>query len=229
MTAWIPALAGAFWFGVLTAISPCLLATNVTAISFIARRVDKPKYVLISGLCYTFGQALAFVLLAALLVTSLVSVPVVSLWLQKYMFRLLGPLLIVVAMFLFKLIDVPVTGGRWQEAIRARAGTGGLWAAALLGILFAMSFCPTTAALFFGSLIPLAITHQSTVMLPLAYALGVAVPVLIFAVLVAVATHKVGQIFTRVQHLERYARVLTGAIFFVTGVFFTLAYTLDII
>jgi cytochrome c biogenesis protein CcdA len=229
VTAWIPALAGAFWFGVLTAISPCLLATNVTAISFIARRVDKPKYVLISGLCYTFGQALAFVLLAALLVTSLVSVPVVSLWLQKYMFRLLGPLLIVVAMFLFKLIDVPVTGGRWQEAIRARAGTGGLWAAALLGILFAMSFCPTTAALFFGSLIPLAITHQSTVMLPLAYALGVAVPVLIFAVLVAVATHKVGQIFTRVQHLERYARVLTGAIFFVTGVFFTLAYTLDII
>src|SRR5690606_9447939 len=94
------AAGAAFWLGFLTSISPCLLATNVAAISFLARRVDSPRHVLLSSIFYTVGQAAAFILLAAVLVSSLLSVPLVSHWLQKYMFRLLGPILIVVGLFL---------------------------------------------------------------------------------------------------------------------------------
>lgn len=220
---------GAFWLGILTSISPCLLATNIAAISFLARKLDTPRYVLLSSGFYAAGQAAAFVLLATLIVGSLVSAPVVSLWLQKYLFRLLGPLLIVVAMFLFELLEVQLGSGGLKEKVQRWAGGGGLWAAALLGIVFAMSFCPTTAALFFGSLIPLAIAHESRLFLPFMYALGVALPVLAISVLIATAAHEIGRVFNRVTQVEWWARRTTGLIFFVVGVYFTLAYTIDII
>lgn len=223
------AAGGAFWLGVLTAISPCLMATNVTAISFIARRVTRPKYVVLSGLFYTAGQALAFVLLAMLLVTSLLSVPLVSHWLQKYMFRLLGPILILAAVFLLELIDVQFGSGRMKAWVQGRAETGGLWVAALLGIVFAMSFCPTTAALFFGSLIPLAIAHESSVFLPLMFAVGAALPVLAFGLIIALAAHRVGRVFERMGRIEFWARRATGGIFLVVGLWFTLAFTIDVI
>lgn len=222
------AAGAAFWLGFLTSISPCLLATNVAAISFLARRVDSPRFVLVSALFYTAGQSLAFVLLAALLVTSLRMVPVVSHWLQKYMFRLLGPILILCAMFLLELLSVQFGSGRLKSWVQSRAGRGGLWAAAALGIVFAMSFCPTTAALFFGSLIPLAFTHHSRVLLPLVYAAGVALPVLALSVLIALAAHKVAVIHNRVGRVSRVARYGTGAIFLVVGIYFTLAFTLGL-
>ncbi len=227
------AAGAAFWFGILTSISPCLMATNVTAISFIARRVDRPRYVLLSGACYTIGQSIAFVLLAMLLVTSLLSIPLVAHWLQKYMFRLLGPILIVCAMFLFQMFDFQIPSGKLKDWVQRRAGKnsatlGGFWAAALLGVIFAMSFCPTTAALFFGSLIPLATTHASPVFLPLVYALGVALPVIAFSVVIALAANRIGAIFDQVRKFESVGRNATGAVFLLVGLYFTIAYTLEL-
>lgn len=223
------AIGAAFWLGFLTAISPCLMATNVAAITFIARKVDDTRYALISGLFYIAGQAIAYVVMSALLVSSLLSVPTVSLWLQTYMLRLLGPILIITALFLLELLTLHFGSGQLKEKAQKRAEQGGFWVASLLGIVFAMSFCPTTAALFFGSLIPLAVTHESNILLPLMYALGVAVPVLIFALLIVFAAHRVGQIFKRVQRIERWARFITGGIFLLIGLYFTLAYTLDVL
>jgi cytochrome c-type biogenesis protein len=221
-------LALAWWFGLLTAISPCLLATNVTAIAFIARRVTRPRYVLLSGLFYTFGQALAFVLLSVAILAGLLSVPSVAYWLQKYLFRLLGPLLIVCALFLFQWLTPHWGTGRLKAWAQQWAGAGGLWAAALLGIVFAMSFCPTTAALFFGSMLPLAFARESPVLIPLAYALGVALPVLSLSVMIALAAHRIGQMFTRIGNFEHYARNATGLLFLGVGLYFTLAYTLEL-
>jgi len=223
------AMAIAFWLGILTAISPCLMATNVTAITFIARKIDNTRYALISGLFYIFGQALAYIIMSALLVSSLLSVPSVSLWLQTYMLRLLGPLLIITALFLLQLLSFHIGKGVLKEKAQKRAEQGGLWVSSLLGIVFAMSFCPTTAALFFGSLIPLAVTHESSIFLPLMYALGVAVPVLIFALIIMLATHRVSKAFKSIQSIEKYARNITGGVFLLIGIYFTLAYTLDII
>lgn len=222
------AAGAAFWLGILTSISPCLLATNVTAISFLARRVDRPKLVVISGFCYIAGQALAFVLLAMLLVSSLLSVPLVSHALQKYMFRLLGPMLIVCALFLLELFEIQFGSGRLKAWVQGRANAGGFYAAALLGIVFTMSFCPTTAALFFGSLLPLAIAHESSFFLPLVYALGVALPVLIFSLLIALAANRVAAAFAGIGRIERWARFATGGIFLLVGLYFTAAFTLEL-
>lgn len=223
------AAGSAVWFGVLTAVSPCLMACNVAAITFIARRVDKPKYVLLSGLMYTAGQALAYVVLGAVLVSSLLSVPLVSVWLQKYILRFLGPILIVTAMFLLELLVLHFGGKGLKESTQKRAEAGGLWVAALLGIIFAMSFCPTTAALFFGGLVPLAVTYSSPVLLPLLYAGGVAMPVLLFGLLVALSANRVGQVFAKIGKVEWWARRATGLIFLVIGIYFTLAFTIDVI
>ena len=201
------AAGAAFWLEVLTAISPCLMAMNVAAITFIARKVNEPKYALLSGMFYISGQALAYVVLG----------------------MLLGPILIVTAMFLLELLDVQLGRGKLKEEVQNRAADGGLWVAALLGIVFATSFCPTTAALFFGSLIPLAVTHESSVLLPLAYALGVAVPVLVFALIIVFAANQVGWVFLKVQRAERWARLATGCIFLIIGFYFTLAYTLEVV
>lgn len=229
MTDYTLAIGAAFWLGFLTAISPCLMATNVAAITFIARKVNDTRYALLSGLFYIAGQALAYIVMSMLLVSSILSVPSVSLWLQSYMLRLLGPILIITALFLLELLTWQLGKGWLKEKAQQRAAQGGLWVASLLGIVFAMSFCPTTAALFFGSLIPLAVAHESSVVLPLSYALGVAVPVLIFALLIVFAAHRVGQVFKRIQRAERWARFVTGSVFLLIGLYFTLAYTLDVI
>lgn len=218
----------AFVLGFLTSISPCLLATNVTAIGFIARRIDRPRYILLSGACYTLGQALGFVALAALVVGSLVSVPAVSHWLQKYMFRVLGPILIIVGMFLFELLKVSLGSGRLKGWAQRFGSGGGLWATALLGLLFAMSFCPTTAALFFGGLIPLAIAHESKLFLPLAYSLGVSVPVVAIVLVLGFAANLLGRIMRRVSEVEWWLRRAAGAVFIAVGIYFTLAYSLGL-
>ena len=218
----------ALWLGFSTSVSPCLLATNVTAVSFIARRVEHPRYIVLSGLCYTAGQALAFVLLAAVLVSGMLTVPVVSYWLQKYMFRLLGPVLLFCAMLLLKLFDVQLGSGWIKSWAEGRAQSGGFGAAALLGIVFAMSFCPTTAALYFGGLLPLAIEHESSIYLPFFYAMGVALPVLVISALVATASHRVAAAYAKVGQAEPWARRATGIVFLGVGVYFTLAYTLEL-
>ena len=115
----------AFWLGILTAISPCLMGTNVAAITFIARRVERLRYVLLSGLLYIVGQALTYVMLAVILVSGLIAVPVVSHGLQKYMLGLLGPILIVAGMFLLELLSVRFGGTRLQQWAQARADSGG--------------------------------------------------------------------------------------------------------
>ena len=216
------------WFGLLTAISPCLLATNVTAIAFIARRVSSPRYVLLSGVFYTAGQAVAFVLLSMAIISGLLSAPITSYWLQKYLFRLLGPVLILCALFLLQWLNPHWGTGRVKAWAQEWAGSGGLWAAALLGVVFAMSFCPTTAALFFGSMLPLAFARESPVLIPAAYALGGAIPVLMLSFAVVLAAHRVGVMFSRIARFERYARNGTGALFLIVGIYFTLAYTLEL-
>jgi cytochrome c-type biogenesis protein len=221
--------ASAFWLGILTSISPCPLATNIAAISFIGRRVGSPGAVLLSGLLYTLGRAFTYMFLGILLVSSLLSAPYVSHLLQKNMNKILGPLLILVGMFLLELIQFGGSGPGISDTMRARIEKMGVGGAALLGIVFALSFCPISAALFFGSLIPLAVKSGSGILLPSLYGIGTALPAVVFAVLIAVGFHSVGRAFDRVAQIERWARRITGAVFICIGVYFSLAYIFRVI
>ena len=228
MSDWAIAATEAFWYGFMTSISPCLLATNIAAISFLSRRVDSLRFVFLSCACYIVGQAAAYVLLATALVESLLSITSVSFFLQNYMIKLVGPLLIVCALFLLELIDVQFSTGRMKAWAQSRANTGGFYVAALLGVVFGMSFCPTTAAWFFIRLIPLSIEKQSSLMLPLLYAIGVALPVMAFSVIIAISANRLTTVFARVGQVERYARYTAGAIFLLVGIYSTLALTLEV-
>ena len=142
----------ALWLGILTSISPCPLATNIAAISFIGGRVDKARLVLLAGVFYTLGRMLTYMVLGVLIVTSILSIPHLSHFLEKYMNKLLGPFLILVGMILLELIQLNIFGSGVSERVQKKAESWGIWGAGLLGILFALTFCPVSAALFFGSL-----------------------------------------------------------------------------
>ncbi len=229
MDSFAVSILSALWLGILTSISPCPLATNIAAMSYIGRRVDSPRQVFLSGLLYTAGRMVTYVVLGVLIVASLLSVSEVSLWLQKHMNQLLGPLLILVGMVLLGLIPLPVFGSTISEKVQRRAQSYGVWGAGLLGIVFALSFCPVSAALFFGSLIPLSVQSGSTVTLPSVYGIGTGLPVFLFAVLIAFGARTVGWAFDRLALVERWTRRITGTVFVLLGIYFCLSYIFKLI
>ena len=223
MTEFSIAAFSALWLGILTSISPCPLATNIAAISYIGGRVESTRQVLIAGLLYTLGRVAVYVGLAFVLVHTMLSVPQVSMFLQKYMHMLVGPLLILVAMFLLKLIQFNFGGGGVSEGLKKRVDALGVWGALLLGIVFALAFCPTSAALFFGNVMA-SIGAESTLILPLLYGIGTALPVIVFAVLIAVSSQKLGRAFGAVSQVEWWARMVTGTVMMLVGIYLTVRY-----
>jgi len=229
MTEFIVGVGSALWLGVLTSISPCPLATNIAAISYIGRKVGNSRQVFLTGLLYTIGRTLAYLGLAFVLVASVLSVPQISLFLQKYMHLVLGPILIIVGMFLLGLIQLSMGGGGMSQGLQKRVDAMGVWGALLLGVVFALTFCPTSAALFFGSLIPLSLKVNSSVTLPAIYGVGTALPVMVFAVLLATSAQSVGKAYNVLAKIEWWARMLTGWIFILVGIYFSLKYVFQVI
>jgi cytochrome c biogenesis protein CcdA len=214
----------ALWLGVLTSISPCPLATNIVAISFIGRGVGSPGRVLLTGFFYTAGRTLTYVVLAVLVVASLLSIPHVANALQEHMNKVLGPILVLAGMVLLELIQVRPPGSGIGEKMRRRTEGYGVWGAGLLGMVFALSFCPVSAALFFGSLIPLSLKSGSSYVLPSLYGIGTALPVFAFAVVIALGTRWVSTVFNKLTQMEVWARRLTGAVFIAVGIYLSLVY-----
>jgi cytochrome c biogenesis protein CcdA len=187
--------------------------------------VDSPRAVFGGGLLYAVGRAVAYVALGTLLLGGLMSAPGVSSFLQRHMNRALGPLLILVGLFLLEVIRLrlpSLTGSK--NRLQERLASRGMWGAAPLGALFALSFCPVSAALFFGSLVPLAIQVNSPVLVPTAYGAATALPVVLFAVLIALGARGLGQAFKRMTLVERWARRVMAVVFIGVGVYMTLAY-----
>lgn len=172
------ALFSAFWLGVLTSVSPCPLATNIAAVSYISRKGERGNAIL-SSFGYTLGRMLAYISISGIISFSLLSIPTISVFLQFHMPKVIGPLLIVTGMFLLEMISLPFTEIGISKDNSKMEKSGGL----LIGFLFALSFCPVSAALFFGSLIPLAVENESVILMPLFYGVGTAIPVVFFAVL----------------------------------------------
>jgi len=219
-------LGSALWLGLLTSISPCPLATNIAAISYVGKQVDRPARVLLAGLLYTLGRTVSYVLVALIVVQSLLSISTVSMFLQRYLNQALGPILLVVGLLLLDVIPWPWSGGgsAFFEKIQARARGMGLWGAGLLGLAFALTFCPVSAALFFGSLVPLAVKHQSPILLPSLYGIGTALPVVAFAFVIAFAANRLSKAFSALTVIERWMRRATAIVFLVVGGYYCLVY-----
>jgi len=218
----------ALWLGILTSISPCPLATNIAAISFISKQVGSTKNVLISGLLYTLGRMFAYVVVGAIVVTGILSIPGMADFLQNYMNKFLGPILIIIGLVLLEVITATWLGSLGSGKAQNFVEKHGIWGAGLLGIIFALSFCPVSAALFFGSLIPLAVGVGSTIVYPSIYGIGTGLPVIVFAFLIAFGTHAVGAAYDKLRLFEKWARRITGAVFILVGIYYTITYTFGV-
>lgn len=217
------AIGSAFWLGILTSISPCPLATNIAAISYVGKEVSSPYRVLMGGVLYTAGRSIAYLTIGIALVSSILSAPSVSNFLQIYMPKALGPLLIATGLVLTGILSFSLFSGNGISAgFQERIKKMGLAGAIVLGIIFALSFCPVSAALFFGSLIPVALKFQSGIMLPSVYGLATGLPVIGFAILLSIGANRVANAFNKITVFELWARRITGAVFILAGIFYTL-------
>jgi len=224
----IAAALSACWLGILTSISPCPLATNIAAISFIGKRLDRPRTVLAAGLLYTLGRTLSYVIVGGLIIASILAVPKLSFFLQENMNKILGPILIIVGLFLVGILNFNLPGVGFGAKLQEKVERYGLWGAGILGLLFALSFCPISAALFFGSLIPIALDHQSSVLMPTLYGIGTALPVVVFALIIAFSARILGKAFDRITQFSLYAKRVTGAVFILVGIYYTLSFIFEL-
>ena len=242
-------LLAALYLGLLTSISPCPLATNIAAISYVARKVGNTRQVVNAGLLYTLGRCLLYLALAVLLTTTALSIPVVSIFLQKYMHLVLGPIFLLLGMFLVGLITISSGGTMMSQRMQKRVDAMGIWGALLLGVFFALSFCPTSAAWFFGLValimgseagaitgvlekvgiaLPQASLAGGSFLLPLVYGVGTGVPVLVVAFLLAYSANSVGKTYNVLSKVEWWARMVTGWLFTLVGIWFSLTYVFEV-
>ncbi|MCX6697807.1 MAG: aromatic aminobenezylarsenical efflux permease ArsG family transporter [Methanoregula sp.] len=220
----VPIIA-AFFIGLMTAISPCPLATNITAIAYISKRIDSSRHTLLSGFVYTLGRMAAYIAVASVIVFFGMNIQIIALTLQHYGERLLGPFLVLCGIYLLDIIHIdrlPV--GDWfsgvTSGISARLANKGYLGAFLLGIIFALSFCPFSAVLFFAMLIPLALGAGDPVIIPAVFALATGLPVIVISFFLAQGVGKCKGMIEKIGAMERWIRRAVAAVFIVVGVYY---------
>jgi len=214
----------ALWLGILTAVSPCPLATNIAAISFIGRKAGQKNDVIASGLLYALGRTMAYVFLGSIITGGLLSSAESSRFLQKYMNEALGPILIILGLVLLGWIGSGASLSLDATGLQKRAETGGIIWAVPIGALFALSFCPVSAGLFFGGLLPMALKQHSVFVLPIIYGIGTSLPVIAFAFIMTFASSYVGRVFNKLTQIELWVRYMAGAVFILAGIYYCLTH-----
>ena len=217
------------WLGILTSISPCPLATNVAATTYIGRQINSPFATVLAAIAYTLGRTAAYVLIATAIITGLFSIPGVSMFLQAHMNKILGPVLLITGLFILELVPVKLPSMSINANLLKRLGDSGVPGAVVMGFLFALAFCPVSAAFFFGGVIPMSLELQSRFFLPLLYGIGTAAPVIGSAVIIAYSTRMAGLFFNRLSVFERWFRRITGVVFVLIGAYFCLKYIVGVI
>ena len=216
----IPIVA-AFFIGLMTAISPCPLATNITAIAYASKRIDSNKHTLLVGFLYTFGRMFTYVLLASSIVWFGLNSQVVSLFLQKYGERILGPLLLIIGVIMLDIVKLKFVQRRGKlNKLKEKLANKGFLGSFLLGVVFALAFCPFSAVLFFGMLIPLAIRVGDGLIIPAVFAFATGLPVIIFSIMLVKSVSKLGKIMKKVQTFELWMRKIVAIIFIATGIYY---------
>jgi len=214
-------LLSAFILGLLTAISPCPLATNITAIGFIGKELENRNRVFYSGLIYTVGRAISYTALALILYLGADQLKF-SGFFQQYGEKIIGPLLIVIGLVMLGIIKFNfLSTGKLTERFQQKERKGYL-DVLLLGIVFALAFCPYSGVLYFGMLIPLTITNASGLYLPIIYSIGTGIPVIIFAWLIAYTISGVGGLFNKIRTFEIWFRRVIAMLFLGVGLYYTI-------
>ncbi len=212
---WLSALV----LGLMTAISPCPLATNITAIGFISKDIENRNRVFLNGLLYTLGRAITYTSLALIIYLGADQFQF-SGFFQQYGEKFLGPLLIIIGIFMLGIIKINFPG---MGKLSSRMENKSSWSFIdniLLGMVFAMAFCPYSGVLYFGMLVPMTVTSASGLYLPVIFALATGIPVIIFAWVLAYAVSGIGQVYNKVKIFEIWFRRVIAILFILVGVYY---------
>jgi cytochrome c-type biogenesis protein len=220
----VPVVA-AFFLGLMTALSPCPLATNITAIAFISKKIDNSRHTLLAGFVYTLGRMAAYIAVASVIVFFGMNIQFVALGLQHYGERLLGPFLLLCGFYLLDILPLDrLPGGDWfsgfTSGISARLADKGYLGAFLLGVIFALSFCPFSAVLFFAMLIPLAMGAGDPVIIPAVFAIATGLPVIVLSYLLVQGVGKCKGIIQKIGAAEIWIRRAAAVVFIVVGLYY---------
>jgi len=209
----------ALLLGLLTAISPCPMATNITAIGYLSKDVENRRIVFLNGILYTLGRALSYTLLAFILYLGADQFKI-SGWFQQYGERIIGPLLIIIGFFMLDMVRISFPGFSQLKSRFQKKGVQGHWDVLLLGIIFALAFCPYSGVLYFGMLIPMTISSASGLYLPVVFAIATGIPVIIFAWLLAFTVSGVGKLYNSIRAFERWFRRIISVVFIGVGIYY---------
>lgn len=218
----------AFILGLLTAVSPCPLATNITAIGFIGKDIENRHRIFINGLLYTLGRILTYTVLGFILIPILregASMFAVQKAVSQYGEILIAPLLIVIGIYMLDLIKlnipkISING----EYVKKR--TKGSWGALFLGILFSLAFCPSSGIFFFGMLIPLSAAEAGGYLLPVVYAIATGLPVILVAWVLAYSVAGLGKFYNRIKAFEKWFRKIVAILFIAVGIYYAVMFYL---
>jgi len=210
----------AFALGLLTAVSPCPLATNITATAYIAKTIESKKKVILSGLLYTVGRMTSYTAIGALIYFGFSKFQMAKLF-QGNGEKILGPIMILIGLLMLDVIKLDfLTKGNLTERLSEKFKDRGLLGSFLLGAIFALAFCPYSGALFFGMLIPLTLAADAGLLLPVVFSLGTGIPVIIFAFVIAYSIEKLGIYFNAITKVEKVMRLVAGLAFVITGLYY---------
>jgi len=214
-------IVSAFLLGLLTAISPCPMATNITAIAYISRRVTDRKYAVITGALYTLGRMFSYSILGILMVVVGLEIPWVSSALQNISEPVLGPLLIFVGLVMLFINRISFGRGSGKLAsLGGKVADWGMIGGFLLGVIFALAFCPYSAVLFFGVLIPLALKSTGGIGLPAVYAIGTGLPVLVVGTIISAGLAGASSWLNAISRAEHIVRIIVSIVFIGVGIYY---------
>lgn len=207
--------------GLLTAISPCPLATNIAAIAYISQRVTDRRYAVTTSVLYTLGRMVAYSVLGVLIIKAGLEVPGVASLLQNTGERVLGPVLITVGAILLNVHRLRFgTGSAKLSTLGEKVSHWGMVGGFLMGILFALAFCPYSAILYFGVLIPIAFKATGGIALPAVFAIGTGLPVLIFGTALSFGVSRVSGWFNALTRAQKTIRIVTSLILIGIGIYY---------
>ncbi|HUX94115.1 MAG TPA: aromatic aminobenezylarsenical efflux permease ArsG family transporter [Bacteroidales bacterium] len=211
----------AFLLGLMTAISPCPLATNITAIGFISRDIENRNRVFINGLLYTLGRALSYTVIATIIFLGADQMQIGGFF-QQHGEKIVGPLLVIIGLLMLDIISIKFPSLHFLSSRIQDKKKWGYLDAILLGIIFALAFCPYSGVLYFGMLVPLTITSASGLYLPVVFAVATGIPVLIFAWIIAFTVSGIGGAYNRLKSFELWFRRAIAVLFIVIGIYYIL-------
>jgi len=214
-------LLSAFILGLMTAISPCPLATNITAVGFIGKDIENRNKVFYNGLIYTLGRAITYTGLAAVIFLGADQLAL-SGWFQQYGEKILGPLLIIIGLFMLGIFKINFPGMNKYMQRYQEKGVSSFWEVLLIGILFALAFCPYSGVLYFGMLIPMTLSSGSGLALPVVFAIATGIPVIIFAWLLAYTIAGVGKLYNGLKVFEKWFRRVVAVLFIGIGIYYVI-------